>query len=225
MASQEVAQVVMDASAITTIINNVNSLYSTAISQFTSYTLGVVALVGVLIPALVTVIQVRSLKAEKESLEKYISDEVNKAKLVIKEEMLQEIKRQIQSEENELTFRLEEKFSNFEKKLECAQASSFHIQGNGHLSRDMPAMAAEDFCDATHGYLDGGDELNGQRTLRMLIEDCLPKMYESDFEDVEIDKKIDDLIVLLKEHNNNNRYLDQIDRLNKARKTAKSRKK
>ncbi len=225
MAVQDVAPVVLDANVVTTIINNVNSLYSTAIGQLTSYTLGIVALVGVLIPVLVTVIQVRSLKAEKENLEAHISDEVDKAKLNIKEEMLQEMKREIESVESKLISSLEEKLSEIEKKLACAEAATSHLQGNDLTSRKLFALAAMDFCDATHQYLKGGDELNGQRTLRMLIEDCLPEMFNTDFDDNIIDEKIDALIELLMENNSNNRYLDKIDTLKKARKEAKNRKK
>jgi len=223
MATQEISQVVMDASTVTTIANNINSLYSNAIDQLTSYTLGVVALVGILIPVLVTLTQWRSLKAEKESLEKRISDEITNAKSTIRTELEAEMKQLIISEESSLLSRIEEKFQILENKIEIADASSFHIQGNSHITREYYAAAMKDFCSATKGYLSGGDELNGPRTLRLLIEECLPKILKSDFEDADLEEELSVLISFLKRININNRYDDAIARLNREMKAAKLR--
>jgi hypothetical protein len=143
--------------------------------------------------------------------------------MVIHDDMLSELKKKIQLEEENLALRLEEKFSIFERKLECARASSFHIQGNSHLGKEYFSIAADDFCNATEGYLQGDDELNGQRTLRLLIENCLPKIHKDEYDELELDSKINELIETLKSRNNNNRYHDHIERLNKSRKAAKSR--
>lgn len=218
-----VTQVVMDANTVTTIANNINSLYSNAISQLTSYTFGVVALVGVLIPALVTLIQWRSLKAEKDNLERHISDEIIKAKLSIRDELEAEMKRLVSSEESDLFSRIEGKFQELENKLACADASTFHIQGNSQVAAGYYDLATEDFCYATEGYLRGGDEQNGKRTLRLILEKCLPNIDKVDYERIDLDGKIDTLIVLLKEMNNNNRYTDHITDLIREKKVAKIR--
>ena len=206
MAAPEVSQVVMDANTVTTITNNINSLYSNAISQLTSYTLGVVALVGILIPVLVTLIQWRSLKAEKENLESHIKNEIEIAKSKIRVELEEKIENLALARESNLLSLIEERFAVLEKKLAVADASSFHIQGNSHVARDLHVAAISDFCSAAKGYLDGGDELNGPRTLRLLVE-CLSNINKNDFDQDEIDTRIDELVDYLKGINSNNRYV------------------
>lgn len=224
MAAPVISQVVMDANTVTTITNNLNSLYSNAIGQLTSYTLGVIALVGVLIPALVTLIQWRSLKAEKENLQTHVENEISKAKINIRENIEAEMKLLIASEESKLLIRIEEKFRELENQLACADASTFHIQGNSQLDKSFYSTAAEDFSYASRRYLEGGDEQNAQRTLRLLIQKCLPNINKTDFEmSDDLDEKIDALIIVLKEKNENGRYAEHISDLNKERRDAKKR--
>lgn len=223
MAATEVTPLIMDANTVTTIVNNINSLYSNAISQLTSYTFGVVAVVGILMPIIVSVIQSKSLKTEKENLEKYISDEVSKIKSTLRDEISSELKLLVEAEENELFSRVDVKFKTLEDKLKCAHASSFHIQGRTHLSQKFYLAASEDFCEATIGYLTGGDELNGQRTLRLLVNDCLTKLHKEDYENGDLDTDLESLLVALNNINIHNRYTDQIANLNRERKAGKSR--
>jgi hypothetical protein len=223
MPAQEVSQLIMDANTITTITSNINSLYSNAISQLTSYTFGVIAVVGVLMPIIVSVIQSKSLKAEKENLEKYISDEVSKIKSTLRNEISNELMLLIQSEESKLISLIEQKYKILEDKLECANARSFHLQGNSLVAKGYYAMAVEDFCASTKGYLKGSDELNGQRTLRILIQDCLTKINKDDYESNELDESLDGLQEFLAEINQNSRYSDQLAKLGRERKTAKNR--
>lgn len=223
MAASEIAQVVMDANTVTTIANNINSLYSNAISQLTAYTLSVVALVGILIPVIVTLIQWKSLKTEKENLERHIAEETTNAKSIIRDELLAELKRLVETEEGNLLSRVETKFQVLENKLECADAASFHIQGNSQLGKKFHDLAAQDFCYATERYMRGGDELNGQRTLKSLIGSCLPEINKDEYEQAELDEKIDRVVEVLKEMNQNNRYDDHIIDLQRERKAAKNR--
>jgi hypothetical protein len=218
-----VSQVVMDANTVTTITSNINSLYSNAISQLTAYTLGVVALVGILIPVLVTLIQWRSLKAEKDNLERHISDEITKAKSNIRDELEAEMKQLILSEESKLFARVEGKFKELEDKLACTDAASFHIQGNEQIAKGYFSLAVEDFCYAAMGYLRGGDAQNGQRVLRLLIEKCLPYVDKNEFEEMVMDEKVDELIAFLKKSNDGERYSDQITELIRLKKAAKIR--
>lgn len=219
----ETAQIVMDANTITTIANNINSLYSNAISQLTAYTFGVVALVGVLIPIIVTVIQSRSLKAEKENLEKYISDEVAKIKTSVRGELLDELALRVESENKQLSANMEDKFKLFNNKLECAKAASFHLQGNVNLTKNQHAFAAKDFCSATDGFLRGGDELNGKRTLHLLLKECLPNTNKEEYDIFELEESLNELGVLLKDINHNNRYTDSIRDLNIEHRSVKKR--
>ena len=187
MPATVVAKEVMDANTVTTIINNLNSLYSGAMGQVITYTAIMIGIVGILIPALSVIYQWRSLKSEKKSLEKDIHDDIENAKLSIRNDIVAEINKLIALEEKALTSRMEEKFKVLDKKLECAKANSFHIQGNEQIKTGFHALAASDLCIATESYLRGEDEVNGQRTLRILLEKCLPKIDKTQYEEFDIE--------------------------------------
>jgi len=218
-----ITQQLSDVNTLTTIINNLNTLYSTAISQLTAYTLGIVGLVGVIIPLLITFFQFKSLKAEKDYLQNHISDEILKAKLEIRSEMLEELANKIKTEEENVISAVEQKLELLDKKIKIVDASTFHIQGNGRLSEKEYAYAAEDFCCATSMYLTGGDELNGQRTLDLLVTNALPKVNKTEFEEFELEKNIERVIKILISINTNKKYSDQINALKKARRAASAR--
>lgn len=224
MVAPVIPPIVMDANTITTISNNLNSLYSNAISQLTAYTLGVVALVGILIPVLVTLIQWRSLKAEKDNLEAHISDEIQKAKSIIRDELVAEIKQLAASEEKKLISRMEERFKVLDNKFKCSEASTFHIQGNSNIRTNNYLSATTDFCIATEGYLSGGDALNGQRTLNGLIKNCIPKLNKTNFEEnSDLETRINQTVGFLGTINDSNLYTDRIAELKKETKSAKVR--
>lgn len=233
MPAQEITQAVLDANTVTTIINNIDSLYSNALTQLSAYTLGVLALVGVIIPILITIIQARNLKSEKESLIVHINNEIRNAQISLSEEfdkrelaltnaLNSKINSLVKEVEVALQNRVDEKLVIFEAKIECADASTFQIQGNDHLSKNKFVDAAEDYCNATEGYLKGKDELNGQRTLAALIT-VLPKINKQQYEDNELAKYFEAVIETLKELNQNSKYSDQIDTLNKGIRAIKLR--
>ena len=223
MAELTAAQLVLDAYSVTTIINNINSLYSTAIEQLTSYTLAVVGLVGVLIPILVTIYQARSVRAEKEMLQAHINDEISKARIQMREEIASELTNSIKAAEMKLTERLDAKLLDYDKQISILDASTFHIQGNLRIESSSPFVAAEDYCHATLKYLSGGDEGNGQRTLNLLTKRCLPLVTRDWYEKVDLGASISEVINLLQKMNDTGKYTDQIFDLRMAMKEASNR--
>lgn len=225
MSAAEVAKVVMDANSVTTIINNLNSLYSTAMGQVITYTAIIIGLVGVIIPALSILFQWRSLKAEKKSLEKNIQEGIDNAKVAIRHDLIVEMKEQISIEEKALTLRMEEKFKVLDNKIECAKASVFFLQGRSHLDAGFCARATGDYCIAAESFIIGEEEVNAQAALEVIIEDCLPKINKTGYEEFEIEKKVNDLIkyLALPEVNVHGRYLNVITKLKAQDKKAKTR--
>lgn len=137
MAEQAVAQLVMDANAVTTIMSNLNTLYSNAVSQLITYALGLVALVGVVIPLLVTLLQWRSLKAEKRSLELSIQDQIDTAKSAIRSGIDEELNSRVKALELSVLESIKEKTEKLEKKFGVAMAASMHLQGNAMLEKNQ----------------------------------------------------------------------------------------
>jgi hypothetical protein len=218
-------KVVMDAYDVTTIINNLNTLYSNTIGQVITYTAIIIGLVGIVIPTLATLYQWRSLKAEKKSLEKDIKEGIDNAKVDIRNALIAEMKEQIAIEENALTSRMQEKFDELDSKIECSKASVFFLQGKSHLGLGLYAAAIKDYCIAAESFIVGKDELNGQTALATIIENCLPKVHQADYEEQEIEEKIKALIKYLSSGkvNENSRYQNNIDKLKAESKLAKTR--
>lgn len=225
MAAAEVAKVVMDASSVTTIINNLNSLYSTAMGQVITYSAIIIGLVGIIIPALSILFQWRSLKAEKKSLEKDIKEGIENAKLSIRNDLIKEMKEQISIEEKALLSRIDEKFSALDKKIESAMASIFFLQGKSQLDSENYAKAVDDFCIAAKGFIKGDSEVNGQAALENIIEHCLPSINKTEYEEEEVEGKINPLIEYLEseEVNVNDRYVLTIRKLKTEIKKVKVR--
>lgn len=205
------------------VLSALNGFYEHAFSQLVQYTVGIVALVGIILPVIATMNQWRSLKNEKEALENKIQDEIKKAKLTIRDDLTAEIKTQISSAEESLISRMEEKFKELEKKLDCAKASSFHLQGNSHGDAGLYALALIDYCIATECYFRGDNEINGQRTLTQIIDGCLPNMNKKDFEIDEIDISLNQLKKFLETCNINDRYTDRLTSIKNNTKHAKVR--
>jgi len=61
------------------ILEKLNSLYSGAITQLISYTIGVLAFVGIVIPALMGILQSRQLKRDHAALTTYIENQISAA--------------------------------------------------------------------------------------------------------------------------------------------------
>lgn len=205
------------------ILSAVNGFYENAFEQLLQYTLAIIAFAGVVIPFIVGLIQWRSLKSEKENLEKLIASELLSEKSRIRDELLDELKKLVESEEGKLSSRMEEKFSSLDRRLEVARAGTFHIQGNSSLKASFFSAACLDFCYATEGYIKGNDENNAQRTLKLLIGSGLPKTTGSAYEQVNLGNKIDKLIEFLESKNINGRYTDSIENIKSESKKAKER--
>ena len=207
-------QVVMDANTTTTILGNLNTLYSNAVSQLISYTVGLVALVGIVIPAITSIIQQRSLKNEKKSLEITISDEIGKAKDNMRKDLLAEMSQLIEAQEKRLSSKLESRFNELEKQIQRTEAGIFFVQANTLMDNETYALAVAGYCAAIEGFFNSNDELNGQRALKRLINDCLPKINKPQFEGLEVDEKLQDLKKFLAEKDENGRFSDSITYIN-----------
>jgi hypothetical protein len=218
---------ILDASAITTIINNLNTLYSSAFTQFLTIFGLLFAIVGLVVPYIAARYQAKSLKAEKETLENKINEEIAIAKKEIRNELLEDINSKIKEAENTSITRMEEKFKALHKKYLCTKAATFFLQARSQLDKKNYSGALTDFSLSVRAYVEGEDEANAQRALRNIIEYCLPNINKEDnFDEKEIEEEIKLLTDFLesKEININNRYANDVILINKAYKEAKKTK-
>ena len=206
------------------ILDKVNSFYSTAFSQLLTITIAILGFGGVVLPIILQIIQSRSFRVEQKSLENHITNEINERMKGIKAEM----EKQFQEEKEKINESFKSEIEAINKKLAeqtlLARAGTFFLQGANYISRENYSQAACDYGYAAEMFLSGKDEINGQRALRSLIENCLPKLNSVSFEIIlNLDDSIDTLIKTLTEKNENGRFMDTINTINNLRKLAKKK--
>ena len=184
-----------------------------------------IGLVGILIPALSVLYQWRSLKAEKKSLEKDIQDALENAKLSIRNDLIKEMKEQISIEEEALSSRMQEKISVLNKQIENAKASIFFLQAQSNIEAKRYGEGVDDYITATKGFVSGEEEVNVQASLDNLANHCLNNINKTEYEDNEIEEKINSLIKFMESDkvNVNGRYTHKISTIKIENKNAKVR--
>lgn len=212
----ETAQVLLDANNITTIVNNINGLYDNLIT----YSIGVLALVGGVVPFIINKIQNKSFKDEQESLLKKINNELEAKKEEIKNTLKEELCDYIEVENAKLEAKLTEITNNLGKQLNIAKGRSFHLQANNSTD---PAQKIQSCMWALENYINGDDERNA-RSVLLIIDQSVMKLnktyLDNDHDPFECIKKI---IELLEDNDINGRYSMNIDTIRSHAKAAEKR--
>lgn len=206
------------------VIDKVNSFYSGAFTQLITLTIAVLGFGGVILPILVQIIQSRNFRSEQKSLEIQITSQL----AAVKSEVLNEIEKKFDTERADSQKLLEEQMKTMQEKLDevshAGQGSAFFLQARFSVGQKKFAIAALSFALAGEHLLRAKDEMNAQRAITQLREDCLPQINKGSFEAVErLRRAIDDLLNLLQEKNENARYSDTIRDLKSAYEKAKNR--
>jgi len=205
------------------ILERLNALYTNAFSQLITYTIGLVALVGLLIPLVVTLIQNRAFRREGEAVTKGLQDEAKKIREELKLSLREELLKESGEIEKRFTDILTQKDVALTKKIANADAGVFHVQATLNAERKLYFSAAVDYANAASHYLIGEDERNLRRVLaqvgRMLHLTNITDLKNDD----EIEPTVKSLIKSLGANNINGRYADSIHDIEKAFKEAQDR--
>jgi hypothetical protein len=172
----------MDASTVTTIMNNINTLYSNALGQLITFTIGILAFVGVLLPLIISFLQNRQLKADHKNLNEKISLDIQAAKIVLNKDIKNEIVKEIEEFKEEILKLQQEMNKENIRKMTVIEAKTYHVQAVTQiLSRDYPT-AFQDLMTAIVSYVEADDELNVQAALNDSNMHDLPHLKKIDFE-------------------------------------------
>jgi hypothetical protein len=202
------------------ILEQVNAFYSTAFSQLLTTTLIILGFGSVVLPLVLQYLQIRSFRMERESLKSQIIYEIEK-------ELDTEIKSQFKSEMDNFQKQIDNEFIKLKTQQEentlATKGSILLIQGIFLLDKGGFIDAGGSFARAAIFLLKGKDEQHCQRCLNSLVQDCLPKLNKKDFENnPNLDSTIDELLSVLGNMNENQRYQNIIDTINVVRRNAKS---
>lgn len=216
------------------LIEKINTLYSGALSQLTMLytetmnqlimiTVSVLAIVGVIIPALVSWLQSRQINREQKLLKTEIDNQIQIA--------LQELRTQHALEtakkSMEIQALLDESKQNFAKELERIEtgssAKTLHLQAQHFLTNKVYAEAATCAFSAMTLYVGCSDESNLRR-VSIVAKSALEKIDSKTFQDrVDLEQQIESAIKAISSINSNGRYEDLIDEIRENSKAAKAR--
>ena len=205
----------MDAATITTILNNINSLYGNLVV----YTVGLVAFVGAFVPTIISIFQRKQFTREYDELSKRLFAEL-RDKISEAEKNLEASILEAQKGELEIIKAASEKMKiELQKEIGVVRASAFHVQANLHP--DNPELCLLSCKNALPLYLQGDDERNA-RSILSILTNSLKKLNKNDLgEGSEIEVMIKNIIATLEENNTNGRYELNISEINRLLKNAK----
>ena len=206
------------------ILEKVNAFYSDAFNQLLYTMSGTIAFVGLLVPLVFTFYQNRKLKVEKESLEQYVEGIKCELKFSIEEIIKSEIENEkeilgveLKQNKKELNESIEKNKKEIDMQISAAKGASFFLQGSNLFDKNYYNNASESYIRAISHFIDAKNENNLQRALNILTNKILPEMDKSDLNDFpKIQSEIEDIVKGLKKLNENGRYTDDINNLEKA---------
>jgi hypothetical protein len=223
MPSTALTQMVMDANTVTTVINNINSLYSNAISQLITYTIGILAFVGIFIPLAISRMQNKQLKADNKALADKVATELAEAKKILIAELKVELSKEVALLDAKIVGIKEELEENISRKSAGLNAKSHHAQGNKFFEGNKNIEAFKEYLIAMKDYAKAKDEGNIQAIVGNL-EKVLPKLNQDDFvHKVGLEALAEKAIQMVDSINTNGRYTSDIRKLKEAFQSAQSR--
>lgn len=210
------------------ILEKVHVFYSVAFSQLISYTAGVLALVGILLPTFIAIQQSRQARREKEALEALLRAQIVDARTDLTngvEARFAEAAEAMRSDLGRVREEIERQMKRYDAR---ARARTLHLQANQCSDRGWHGLACVDACEAMRSYGEGEDELNLIRVVA-LFSDEAAKLTEADFtpaaiSELDIQKAFDRAIEAIGALNVNGRYSDTIKEMKSNLAAAKVRK-
>jgi hypothetical protein len=218
--ASSIPQVGMDASTVTTIINNVNSLYSNVIF----WTFGLLTLIGILLPVFISFLQRKQLKADNEKLSQQILSEMQAAKAALMAELNNDFEKELLHFEKKLTDMKNEMKSNIQKNKDEADGKAHHLQANSMLENKRYTNAFVDCLASTRHYASARLESNMKIMIGTLLNNVFKYLKKADFEkDGTLENKFEEVIKSIANLNENGRYDSEIKSLKREMKDAMAR--
>lgn len=205
------------------LLSTVNAFYDQAFNKLMTVTFGVLTFIGVLVPLGVGIVQVRSIRNEKESMLRDLRAEIEKEREAVRHSIEVGIKEEMARVRADLEARIDHVSHELRKSSAAATARAFHLQGRGFTDKGKCSLAIDDLTTAARLYIDAGDEANAQRCINLVIETCLPKTNADDYKKFKLKECCDPLMKKLLECNENGRYINAMQALERAMEAASGR--
>lgn len=219
-ASQVLTTEVLNARDVTTIIGNINGLYTNVFTFIAIF----MTVIGVVMPTLIAYFQKKKLKNDEKALVERISTEIEKEKKHLSEDIRNQISSELNSLEQKISALRTELTSEINNKFNIAEAKAHHAQALRSMEQKLYAQACADCLYAGIGYAKSRSEGNLGRVLDVLIKSVLQNMQKPDFAPENgIENKLENLLEAVEPLNETGGYDDQIKAIKKGIADAKIR--
>ena len=198
------------------VVKSVNEFYSSAFTHLIAVIGSIVAIGGILIPYY---FQRREARLHLAQLRDDLGKAVGNAKKDIAEQMLNLLK----AEKDELKEMVAQTKKDLEKQNARAMGMTLHNQANRSLEAGEQQDAAAEAIGAANWYCKGDDHTNLLRICTYLSETILPIIEAKDFEESDLQKKLEKFEDHLMDMNTNGFLQDTINSLRSERKAALKR--
>jgi hypothetical protein len=198
------------------LLEKVNTFYDSAWSKLVIFTSIILAVVGVLIPLIISWFQNRNIQLREESIRRDIISEFETKN----EELRCELKKSI---DEIVKTKIEELDKRFEERIQYVDAGSYHVQATLCLNNQAFKTALDSYFNAGYCYIKGNETYNLIRVNSGICE-CLDKADKKVIFDLESDGfKIDNYLKQLEKLNEKGVFTDTIKKIRKQYNSAKER--
>lgn len=204
------------------ILEKVNTFYSGAFSQLVTFTVGLLALVGVLIPIAIATYQNRQIKHDQKTLNDKIENDLSAARLALSEQLAKDLSERDNAIKAIIDNAKKEIAAEIKKIDELGTARSLHLQAISR-SETSPESSAADSLSAATAYAKGGDERN-LRGVLSIWSHCITKVTSDDFKFFDFEDVSKQTIAALETLNATGRYTEDIRAIRREVEEAKIRK-
>jgi hypothetical protein len=204
------------------ILERVNGFYSGAFSQLVTFTVGLLALVGVLVPLVIASYQNRQLKHDKKTLSDKMDNDLSALKILLSEQLAKDLAARDDAIKALIDGAKKEIAAEIEKIDALGTARSLHLQALSNQTA-IPASAAYDCLSAISSYAKGNDERNLQSVLH-IFKDCVEKLSADDLKTHDFEAAAEAAVKALNRLNTNRRYMEDIRDIRRGIEAAKGRK-
>jgi hypothetical protein len=205
------------------ILEKLNSFYSGAFTQLITYTIGVLAFVGIIIPGAISFLQSRQFKRDQKAHLEVIATEIDAAKVALLKELGEKIA--------ETSTAFDARFSSLQKEIEAevmrieylSLARTFHLQSIADDDTFKHGYGLDSAFSAANYYALGNDEANLMRAI-VCISSALSKSTKESLECVElVEDAMKEVIGRLQKLNSTGRYKDVISEMRRDFTRARER--
>lgn len=214
-----------DLSVTLQILEKVHAFYSNSFNQLIAVVAGGFAVVGVVVPLIVSLIQARHLRQDHAALTATIKQEIADARATIREELAGDVDAVRKEAAKQLDALRDSLTEQVDKALDEANGAIYLLQSKLQEDRGWAGQALVSAMTSARKYINAGDENNLQASLNSVIR-LLGKIDETAFKGplLEVPKAFTALMEALETVNQTGRYVRPMADMQVALDSARQRK-